>query len=115
MLAAAAAWLLLDRLIPFDATTLTGALARMSLLAIIASAMGGFIAVEKFVIPAIALAAFTWVTTVGYSMYLGWDVGIPLWDYVLWNLPSTVLIPAVAIGAKIGSVTATKHARSITT
>ena len=114
LLVAAAVWLLLDRLIPFEATTLAVALARMALFALIASAVGGFIAIHNFVIPAIVLAALTWIAILGYSMYLGWSVGNPLWDYVVWNLPSTVLIPAVAIGAKIGTVAATKHARSST-
>ena len=114
LLAAMAVWLLLDRLIPFEATTLTVALARMSLLAIVGFAIGGYIAANRFVVPAMALAALTWIAVAGYSMYLGSSIGNPLWEYVVWNLPSTVLIPAVAIGAKIGTVAAAKRSRSTT-
>ena len=114
LVAAVAVWLLLDRLIPFESTVLPVALARMSLLAIVAFAIGGYIAADKFVVSAMALAALTWIAVAGYSMYLGSSIGIPPWEYFVWNLPSTVLIPAVAIGAKIGTVAAAKCARSTT-
>ncbi len=107
-----AVWLLLDRLIPTAATGLSAALVQMSLLAVVAFAMGGVIANSNFVVPATVLAALAWFAIAGYSMYLGSSIGQPLWDYVVWNLPSSVLIPAAAVGAKIGTVAAARLARS---
>ena len=105
---------LLDRFIPDAATGLTISLARMSLLAFIAFSIGGLIATNDFVVPAAVLATLAWLAVVGYSMYLGSSIGQPLWDYVVWNLPSSVLIPAVAIGAKIGTIAAAGLASSKT-
>ena len=112
LIASVAIFLLLDRFIPVAATELTVALARMSLLAFIAFAIGGLIATSNFVVPAAILATLTWLVVAGYSMYLGSSVGNPLWDYVIWNLPSSVLIPAVAVGAKIGTIAAARLAPS---
>ncbi len=114
LIASAAIFLLLDRFIPVAATELTVALARMSLLAFIAFAVGGLIATGKFVVPATVLATLTWLTVAGYSMYLGSSIGYPLSDYVVWNLPSSVLIPAAAAGAKVGTIAATRLAPSKT-
>ena len=108
--ASVAIFLLLDRFIPVAATELTVALARMSLLAFIAFAIGGLIATSNFVVPAAVLATLAWLAVAGYSMYLGSSVGNQLWDYVVWNLPSSVLIPAVAVGAKIGTIAAARLA-----
>ena len=112
LIASVAIFLLLDRFIPVAATELTVALARMSLLAFIAFAIGGLIATSNFVVPAAVLATLTWLAVAGYSMYLGSSVGNQLWDYVVWNLPSSVLIPAVAVGAKIGTIAAARLAPS---
>ena len=114
LIASVAIFLLLDRFIPVAATELTVALARMSLLAFIAFAIGGLIATSNFVVPAAILATLTWLVVAGYSMHLGSSVGNPLWDYVIWNLPSSVLIPAVAVGAKIGTIAAARLAPSNT-
>lgn len=112
LIASIAIFVLLDQFTPAAATELTVALVRMSFLAFIAFAIGGLIATSEFVIPATVLATLTWFAVVGYSVYIGSSIGQPLWDYVIWNLPSSVLIPAVAIGAKIGTVAAARLASS---
>ncbi len=66
--ASVAIFLLLDRFIPVAATELTVALARMSLLAFIAFAIGGLIATSNFVVPAAVLATLAWLAVAGYSM-----------------------------------------------
>ena len=114
LIASVAIFLLLDRFIPVAASELTVALARMSLLAFIAFAIGGLIATSNFVVPAAVLATLTWLAVTGYSMYLGSSMGNPLWYYIVWNLPSSVLIPAVALGAKIGTIAAARLAQSNT-
>jgi len=84
----------------------------MSVLAIVAFMIGGLIATRDFVVPATALATLIWLAIAGYSMYSGSSLGDPLWGYVVWNLPSSVLIPAVAVGAKVGTIAAARLARS---
>lgn len=99
-----------DRFIPFASTELSVSLVRMSLLALASFAIGGLIAKSDFVVPAAALATFTWLAVAGYSVYLGSITVNPLWDYMFWNLLSSVLIPAAALGAKIGTIAASRVA-----
>ena len=105
-------FLLLDRFIPLDSTTLSVVLVRMSLLALASFVIGGLIAKSDFVVPAAVLATLTWLAITGYSVYLGSMIGNPLLDHIVWNLPSSVLIPAVALGAKIGTIAAVRLASS---
>ena len=112
LITSVALFLLLDRFIPFAPTELSVALVRMSVLALVSFAIGGLIADSDFVVPAAVLATLTWLAVTGYSVYLGLITGNPLWDYIVWNLPSSVLIPAVALGAKIGTIAAGKLASS---
>ena len=70
--------------------------------------------VERYSRLRVVLGSLIWIAVAGYSVYLGLSTGGPLWDLVIWNLPSAVLIPALAIGAKIGTVAATMRARSTT-
>ena len=104
--------LLLDQLIAGATPNLTIALAQMALLAFIAFAIGGLIATRDFVFPAAILATLNWLAVVGYSIYIGLSLGNPIWDYIVWNLPSSVLIPAVAVGAKVGTSAASRLAPS---
>ena len=97
---------------PATATGLSTALVQSSLLAVVAFAMGGVIAKCNFVVPATVVVALAWFAITGHSIYLGSSIGQPLWDYVVWSLPSSVLIPAAAVGAKIGTVAAARFARS---
>lgn len=107
-------FLCLGWLIPDGATDLIVVIVRMSLLAFAAFVIGGLIATGDFVVPAAVVATLAWLSVVGYSIYLGSSLGQPLWDYVLWNLPSSVLILAVAIGAKTGNIAAAKFASART-
>jgi hypothetical protein len=84
----------------------------MSLLALASFVIGGLIAKSDFVVPAAVLATLTWLAITGYSVYLGSMIGNPLLDHIVWNLPSSVLIPAVALGAKIGTIAAVRLASS---
>lgn len=115
LVASISIFLLLDRFTPIAATGLTVALARMSLLAFIAFAIGGIIATNDFVVPAAVLATLTWLAVVGFSMYLGSSMGQPLRDYIVFNLPSSVLIPAVAMGAKVGTIASARLTSTRTT
>ena len=112
LITSVAVFLLLDRFIPFAPTELSVVLVRMSLLALVSFTIGGLIAKSDFVVPAAVLATLTWLAVTGYSVYLGSITANPLWDYIVWNLPSSVLIPAVALGAKIGSFAASRVAPS---
>lgn len=110
LITSVAIFLMSDRFIPFASTELSVSLVRMSLLALASFAIGGLIAKSDFVVPAAALATFTWLAVAGYSVYLGSITVNPLWDYMFWNLLSSVLIPAAALGAKIGTIAASRVA-----
>jgi len=107
-----ATYLLLDLVLPWNSTSLIAVLVRMSLITVAVCAIGGYIAVGSFIVPAIILAALTWIATTAYSMYLGLDFGDVSFDRLVWNLPNAVLVPAAAIGAKIGSIMAVRGGRS---
>lgn len=110
LITSAAIFLLLDQLIAVATPDLAIALAQMALLAFIAFAIGGLIATSDFVFPAAIFAALTWLAVAGYSIYIGLSLGNPIWDHFVWNLPSSVLIPAVAVGAKVGTSAAARLA-----
>jgi len=87
-------------------------LLRMSSHAVVACAIGGYIAAERFVVPVMILAALTWFATTGYSMYIGAHFDDVSLDRLIQNLPFAILVPASAIGAKFGMMTAAWRRRS---
>ena len=87
-------------------------LLRMSFHAAVACAIGGYIAGDKFVVPAMILAALTWFATTAYSMYIGAHFDDVSFDRLLQNLPFAILVPASAIGAKFGMMAAAWRRRS---
>ena len=111
LIASVAIFLLLDRVLPIQATSLTAVLVRMSVCAFLAFAIGGFIAKRNFVGVAGALAAFAWVGVTGYSIYLGSNFDQSAWDSLIWNLPSSVLIMAAVAGALAGTFLASRQPR----
>ena len=99
-------WFSLDQLVPDKAESLNFALIRMSALAVVAFGLGGFVARRGFLIPAMLLALVIWIAVTAYSLSIGFELGNPMWPQFSWNLPSLVLIPAVAVGALTGTATA---------
>ena len=106
LVSAAGIWLGLDYLAPSNSTTLEFALIRMSSLALIAFGAGGLVAKRDFLVPAIVMALIVWLASTAYSLSIGLSLGNPMWLQFVWNLPNLVLIPAVAIGAIIGTAAA---------
>ena len=106
LIAAAGIWLGLDYLSPSNSTSLEFQLIRMCFFALIAFGIGGFVAKRGFLIPALVLALVVWSATTVYSLSIGWKLGNPMWSQFIWNLPSLVLMPAVAIGTLVGTAAA---------
>jgi hypothetical protein len=84
----------------------------MSFFAILACAIGGYIAAESFVLPAMILAMFAWITVTAYSFFMGAGFGDVSLERLVWNLPNAVLIPAAAVGAKLGTTIAAQRGKS---
>jgi len=103
LLSAMAIWWGLDYFAFNDSATLEVALIRMSIGAFIGFLFGGLIASDNFLIPATVLALVLWVATTSYSLFIGMSIDNPMWPQFVWNLPSLVLLPAVAIGAIVGT------------
>ncbi len=99
-------WFSLDQLTPDKAGSLNIALIRMSLLAIVAFGIGGYFAREDFLVPSMCLALVVWLVVTAYSLSIGFELGNPMWTQFIWNLPNLVLIPAVAVGALVGTAVA---------
>ena len=106
LLLAVSVWFSMDQLAPDKAELLTLALTRMSLLAIIAFGIGGFVARANFVVPSMCLALVVWLVVTAYSLSIGFELGNSMWSQFVWNLPNLVLIPAVAVGALVGTAMA---------
>ena len=102
LLLAVVAWVSIDYFAPDESGSLIYALSRMSLLAMISFAMGGLVARTNFVFPSICFAIAVWVVVVAYSLSIGVELGNSMWSQFVWNLPSLLLVPAVAVGALAG-------------
>jgi hypothetical protein len=112
LILASAIWLGLDHLLPHVSSSLTFALAQMSAVAIVAFGVGGLVAKSNFIVPATVLALVMWLAATAFSLSIGLRLGNPMWPQFVWNLPSLVLVPAVAIGAAIGT-SAGKHVQEL--
>ena len=112
LVAVVAVWVLLDLMFPWESTTLTNVLAQMSFFAIVACTIGGYIATENFVLPATILAVFVWFSVTAYSFFIGAEFGDASFERLVWNLPNAVLIPAAAVGAKLGIAVAAQRGKS---
>ncbi len=97
----------MDQLAPDNAGSLTFALGRTSLLTIVAFGIGGLVAREGFLVPSICLALVMWLVVTAYSLSIGLELGNPMWSQFIWTLPNLVTIPAVAIGALLGTAMTT--------
>ena len=103
LIVASAIWLGADHLLPHVSSSLAFSLAQMSAVAIVAFGVGGLVAKSNFIVPATILALVMWIAATAISLSIGWRLGNPMWPQFVWNLPSLVLVPAVAVGAAIGT------------
>jgi hypothetical protein len=106
LLLAIGIWFSMNQLTPDKGESLTLALTKMSLLAIVAFGIGGFVARANFILPSMCLALVVWLVVTAYSLSIALELGNPMWSQFIWNLPTLVLIPAVAVGALGGTAMA---------
>jgi len=101
-------FVLVGQAFPDSENSLSAALLDMSIAATVSFAIGGFVARERFLFPAVVLALVVWITNTGISLSYALDLGNSVWEQFVWSLPNLVLIPAVAFGAIVGMLVAKK-------
>jgi hypothetical protein len=74
--------------------------------------VGGWVAGEGFVYPAVSLAFVVWVSLTVLSFYWGISLNDVSWDRFIQNLPNAVMIPAAAIGSMLGMFLAARLRRA---
>ena len=115
LLAAVFSYFILDIIFPIGTgiVSLWQILLPMSCYAAVACAIGDFIASDSFVIPASILATFTWLIGAAFSMHIGMQIDDVSVDRIVQNLPFAIIVPAAAIGAKLGIMTAAWRRRAV--